>query len=33
MFLVKADKQAIGVSAFMLTLIGIYIVVEYVRVY
>jgi hypothetical protein len=32
MFLAKADKKAIGVSAFMLITIGIYMTIEYVRV-
>ena len=32
MFLTKSDKQAIGVSAFMLVTIGIYILIEYVRI-
>jgi hypothetical protein len=31
MFLAKADKQAIGVSAFMLLAIGVYIIVQYVQ--
>jgi len=31
MFLSKSDKQAIGVSAFMLIAIGVYIIVQYVQ--
>jgi len=31
MFLAASDKQAIGVSAFFLISIGIYIIIEYVQ--